>query len=977
MSPSSPITHSPAISAPVVRTATPLHSPPSKPKPTPITRSPVPRPLNNLMAPASLAPVVRTATPHPPHVAPTTRGLRPNTTQLTTLVTPCDTKLLPSVSLKPKAILHHLRNYPDPTFPQLLADISRFGVRVGYEGPSNIVVKRQNHRSAEQNPSVIDKTIAKELSAGRIREITPPKSNYCSPIGLVPKKKDGVQTGWRMIFDLSCPHGASVNDHIPARYGTLDYESFQHALKLVASAGPHSVLLKKDLKAAFRHIPTSPHDYWLFVFYWKGKHYVDMFLPFGLRTAPHHFNLFAEGLHWIFVHEYGWSLTHYLDDMLSAFPPGTDPRPHSELYNSVCKDLGIETEPAKDEMGTRVTHLGLTIDTAIMEASLPLEKRNRAIQLVQESLQKPWLPRGRLDELLGFLGHCCQVIPIGRPFLRNIFNLLQVATLSSISGHPYARSTMAARRDLQWWLLFLNLWSCSIPIQTIDARRTFRVATDASGTKGIGGVFGKLVFAARLPRGHRKKHINWKEMYAIYYALLLWCNHWQNNRVIIYCDNTTVVGALTKRSVRGSTIDPLQAILLIAALFNIDLVTQWIPTDDNFVADALSRHDFKRLANYGYVEQAAILHRPHPSIPTSTLRQRLLVLCGMESPHPPANPTPQRSPSSTPSPNATNSPPSRSSSKLSFTGSPTSRPKCLRRQSATTSKAYDTTTSNTELIVQSSTSTLWNLPSEGGDVSMVTSPLANASPSPQTSSSPSCAFWPQTPPSMQPTSKRPFVLASQHSSARASSLGTGGILTSLLEFIYQGNTSHSSKTVLCSSSHPPKRISSAKASRSTSRASTHHSARSPLSIISSNATRPPQNRHCSFDRLAYLSTVPTSSTELKVYSCESASTHRNILDIHSAKAPPSPPSQLVSRKTRLNYWAGGKATQSTYTSTKSTNCHTQNGCLPSIHKSSNPSTPKLSPASSTTSRSTKTLPNPKPPTHLACRVRGDSSVLSS
>jgi len=36
---------------------------------------------------------------------------------------------------------------------------------------------------------------------------------------------------------------------------------------------------KKDLKAAFRHIPTSPYDYWLFVFSWKEKHYVNMFLP--------------------------------------------------------------------------------------------------------------------------------------------------------------------------------------------------------------------------------------------------------------------------------------------------------------------------------------------------------------------------------------------------------------------------------------------------------------------------------------------------------------------------------------------------------------------------------------------------------------------------------------------------------------------------------------------------------------------------
>jgi len=51
------------------------------------------------------------------------------------------------------------------------------------------------------------------------------------------------------------------------------------------------------LKDAFRNIPVSPFDYWLLLFEWLGKFYVDVALPFGLSTAPFLFNLFAEGLH--------------------------------------------------------------------------------------------------------------------------------------------------------------------------------------------------------------------------------------------------------------------------------------------------------------------------------------------------------------------------------------------------------------------------------------------------------------------------------------------------------------------------------------------------------------------------------------------------------------------------------------------------------------------------------------------------------
>ena len=70
-----------------------------------------------------------------------------------------------------------------------------------------------------------------------------------------------------MILDLSCPHGQSVNDGIPREFGTLQYESFQHALHLIAQAGPNSLLLKKDLKTAFRQVSISPLDWYLFIFF--------------------------------------------------------------------------------------------------------------------------------------------------------------------------------------------------------------------------------------------------------------------------------------------------------------------------------------------------------------------------------------------------------------------------------------------------------------------------------------------------------------------------------------------------------------------------------------------------------------------------------------------------------------------------------------------------------------------------------------
>ena len=87
-----------------------------------------------------------------------------------------------------------------------------------------------------------------------------------SPIGLVSKSLDGKQTGWRTIFDLSSPEGHSVNNGIPKHYGSIVYETLNDAIQLVAQAGKGAVMMKRDVKSAFRHISINSCDYWLLLF---------------------------------------------------------------------------------------------------------------------------------------------------------------------------------------------------------------------------------------------------------------------------------------------------------------------------------------------------------------------------------------------------------------------------------------------------------------------------------------------------------------------------------------------------------------------------------------------------------------------------------------------------------------------------------------------------------------------------------------
>ena len=67
--------------------------------------------------------------------------------------------------------------------------------------------------------------------------------------------------GWRIIFNLSSPSDHSINDDIPKEYGTFIYESLNTAIHLIAQAERGAVMMKRDLKSAFRHVPISPYDY--------------------------------------------------------------------------------------------------------------------------------------------------------------------------------------------------------------------------------------------------------------------------------------------------------------------------------------------------------------------------------------------------------------------------------------------------------------------------------------------------------------------------------------------------------------------------------------------------------------------------------------------------------------------------------------------------------------------------------------------
>src|SRR5579859_7062876 len=164
-------------------------------------------------------------------------------------------------------------------------------------------------------------------------------------------------------------------------------------------------LCKRDPKDAFRKIQISLHDYWLFLFEWEGKLYVDIFLPFGLRIVPFIFNLFGEGLHWI-LESFGRHLVHYLDDFFLFNAP--DP----EFFGNLASYLRLAENLKKRKDAWVVDFTEIELDSDHMIERLPKDKHDCTIASVQRLLKGGAINHHTLEKRLGFLSFCAKVVQL-------------------------------------------------------------------------------------------------------------------------------------------------------------------------------------------------------------------------------------------------------------------------------------------------------------------------------------------------------------------------------------------------------------------------------------------------------------------------------------------------------------------------------------------------------------------------------------
>ena len=487
-----------------------------------------------------------------------------------------------------------LWRFPDKRLVSYLHQGFSGGFRLGFDRTTRLRPAWINHPSSTENPRTISEFLTVERELGRFTgPVLPSPHIHTSPMGLVPKSHSDK---WRLIFDLSSPHGHSINDGISSELCSLRYASLDNAVEIIMGLGRSTALAKFDLSNAYRIVPVHPEDQPLLGIYWQGAVYMDRSLPFGLRSAPKIFNAVADVLAWI-LHDNGLPyVLHYLDDFLLMAPAGSSLAVRmTSLVESIFGYVGAPIAHHKTEgPSTVLTFLGIEIDTVRFQLSLPLEKVRRLRELLAQWRHRHNCTKRELQSFLGHLSHAAIVIRPGRIFLRSLFS-----RLSRLSRpFHYTRLTLPARMDIRWWHYLLLYWNGRSFFPSAVA--AFDLYSDASGSFGCGAFNPdqSLWFQLSWPQSWSSVNIAAKELVPIVVAASIWGAHWSGSHVCFHCDNEAVVKAIQNHNAHEDTlIQLLRCLFFYSARFQFHFSAKHIPGKDNVIADAISRNNTTLLSS--------------------------------------------------------------------------------------------------------------------------------------------------------------------------------------------------------------------------------------------------------------------------------------------------------------------------------------------------------------------------------------------
>ena len=400
---------------------------------------------------------------------------------------------------------------------ELLLAYIKFGFPLGYVGPVSDTVRTDNQPSARAYPAQVRGFIQKEMDLGGI--VGPFKSPpfvgwaHVSPIMTRPKATEDQR---RIITDLTFSYDKSVNAFI--KKNTVLGLTHSHCLPSVDAVvhaiqeiGNSAVMCTLDVSRAYTNFKSCPLDWPLLNIQWDSEYYMDLTMPFGARASSSHMQRVADVIVSI-LSEKGIRCYMYLDDIFIIADSHEQAWAHYQDARALLHELGLPEALDKAQPPShQVKWLGIEIDAKKGILSVPKEKLDDAIGMVNKYLHRRAVTRKQLQSILGKLLHIAKCIKPARLFVARLLEALRGAPGIFIN----IDSSMCS--DLLWFRDFAVSWNgVSVFTEHIPTRE---ILVDACLT-GIGGASARHAYSCQVASQSDPVH-NISELEAINVAVAL------------------------------------------------------------------------------------------------------------------------------------------------------------------------------------------------------------------------------------------------------------------------------------------------------------------------------------------------------------------------------------------------------------------------------------------------------------------------
>jgi hypothetical protein len=398
----------------------------------------------------------------------------------------------------------------------------------------------------------------------------------------------------RAALDVSA---TGINDASPKP--PFRYPSLQDGLKLVSRG---CWLGKTDVERYFFCFPLAEESYPWFVVYLVSKFFCFIRAMFGYAPCPYYTSTWgAEFLRW--VNYRGVPAAFMVDDWLTAGSTEEQAKKNLAIITAVFVLAGFVMAIDKEEVGQRLTFLGVLIDTVKMCITFDeIQARSMMLQMIEhvKLIETGYdLDYTTIRSVAGKLEWYSEVLQSGRIHLRSWWLYVKYRNrLSPVWRHKLVN-------DSRWWIERLEAWSnkgvsgIEYPIVSVEDLLTSpesicMMASDASGIDGFGYYWGNIdaddfsVYAKKWGGKYEFVSSHTGELQALRHFLEF--NFDKDCKVLIWItDCLSAMFTVNKGRCREeSGLKVLEDVLQMCDDYKVQLLALWMPRDSNTISDYLS-----------------------------------------------------------------------------------------------------------------------------------------------------------------------------------------------------------------------------------------------------------------------------------------------------------------------------------------------------------------------------------------------------